>query len=228
MTWLQSDEFFYHALLESVKGILTRSNPNIRIFDVESWICRTIRLHRFVESNPRFDIEYSNIWQIGDAEKVIWEGWGCTGWTRKIFEIATAECIDKGGELVIRSYSVVESEWNGISDIGKDGIWAVLYPFNVSWGWEGFQQVLPWNRILTSSAKLTLRDRRNRLSMESVESVECLHNWLLSGIIDGVLTQMDVSALMDLDEWAKKSRFSGVDDVARRKGWFYMWFWWFR
>ena len=51
-----------------------------------------------------------------------------------------------------------------------------------------------------SSAKLTLRDRRNRLSMELVESVKCLHNWLLSGFIDGVLTQMDVSALMDLDE----------------------------
>jgi hypothetical protein len=78
-----------------------------------------------------------------------------------------------------------------------------------------------------SSAKLTLRDRRNRLSTESVESVECLHNWLLSGFIDGVLTQMDVSALMDLDEWAKKRRFSGVDDVARRKCWFNMWFWWF-
>ena len=45
---------------------------------------------------------------------------------------------------------------------------------------------------------LTLRDRRNRLSTESVELVECLHNWLLSGLIDGVLTQMDVSALMDL------------------------------
>ena len=183
-------------LLLPVKGILTRSNPNIRIFDVESWICQTIHLHRFVESNPWFILEYSNIWRIGDAEKVKW-------WYR-----------------VIRSYSVVEGEWNGISDIGKDGVWAVLYPFNVSWGREGFQLVLPWNRILTSSAKLTLRDRRNRLSMESVESVECLHNWLLSGIIDGVLTQMDVSALMDLDEWAKKSRFSG-------SGWFYMWFWWF-
>lgn len=36
----------------AVKGIVTRSNPNIRIFDVESWICQTIPLHRFVESNP--------------------------------------------------------------------------------------------------------------------------------------------------------------------------------
>ena len=116
---------------------------------------------------------------------------------------------------------------NDISDIGEDGVWAVLYPFDVSWGWEGFQQVLRWNHILTSSAKLTLRDRRNRLLTESVESVECLHNWLLSGLIDGVLTQMDVSALMDLDEWAKKRRFSGVD-VARWKCWFNMWFWWFR
>ena len=50
------------------------------------------------------------------------------------------------------------------------------------------------------SAKLMLRERRNRILTESVESVECLHNWLLSGLIDGVLTQMDVSALMDLDE----------------------------
>ena len=45
----------------SVKGILTRSNPNIRIFDDESWISQTIRVHRFVESNPRFVLEYSNI-----------------------------------------------------------------------------------------------------------------------------------------------------------------------
>jgi len=50
-----------------------------------------------------------------------------------------------------------------------------------------------------SSAKLTLRDRRNRLSTESVESVECLHNWLLSGLIDGVIDRMDVEDLMNLD-----------------------------
>ena len=53
---------------------------------------------------------------------------------------------------------------------------------------------------MTSSAKLTLRDRRNRLSMESVESVECLHNWLLSGLIDSVVDQMDVDDSMDLYE----------------------------
>jgi len=46
---------------------------------------------------------------------------------------------------------------------------------------------------------LTLRDRRNHLSTESVESVECLHNWLLSGLIDGVLSEMDVFEAMDLD-----------------------------
>ena len=50
------------------------------------------------------------------------------------------------------------------------------------------------------SAKLTLRDRRNRLSTESVESVECLHNWLLSGLIDSVLDRRDADNLMDLDE----------------------------
>ena len=157
----------------------------------------------------------------------VWDEWRCTGWTRTIFESATAGCVDSGSQLVVRSYSVVESKRNDISDIGEDGVWAVLYPFDVSWGWEGFQQVLRWNHILTSSAKLTLRDRRNRLLTESVESVECLHNWLLSGLIDGVLTQMDVSTLMDLDEWAKKRRFSEVD-VARWKCWFNMWFWWFR
>ena len=53
---------------------------------------------------------------------------------------------------------------------------------------------------MTSSAKLTLRDRRNRLSTESVESVECLHNWLLSGLINGVVDQMDVDDSMDLYE----------------------------
>ena len=44
--------------------------------------------------------------------------------------------------------------------------------------------------------KLTLRDRRNRLSTESVESVKCLHHWLLSGLIEGVLDRMDVENLM--------------------------------
>jgi len=56
-------------VISAVKGILTRSNPNIRIFDDESWICQTIRVHRFVESNPRFVLEYSNIWPSGDAER---------------------------------------------------------------------------------------------------------------------------------------------------------------
>src|SRR5438045_7100625 len=46
------DKVWYLLCLQAVKGILTWSNPNIRIFDVESWICQTIRLHRFVESNP--------------------------------------------------------------------------------------------------------------------------------------------------------------------------------
>ena len=35
--------------------------------------------------------------------------------------------------------------------------------------------------------------------MESVESVECLHNWFLLGLIDGVLSEMDVFEAMDLD-----------------------------
>src|SRR5205814_9334917 len=33
------------ASTRAVNGILTRSNPNIRIFDVESWICQTVRHH---------------------------------------------------------------------------------------------------------------------------------------------------------------------------------------
>ena len=62
-------------------------------------------------------------------------------------------------------------------------------------------------RLRGFSAGTTLKsytDVKRQVNVErpskSVESVECLHNWLLSGIIDGVLTQMDVSALMDLDE----------------------------
>lgn len=51
-----------------------------------------------------------------------------------------------------------------------------------------------------SSAKLTLSDRRNRLSTEVVESVECLHNWMLSGLIHGVLDRMEADGLMDLIE----------------------------
>jgi len=48
------------------------------------------------------------------------------------------------------------------------------------------------------SAKLTLRDRRNRLSTESVESVECLHHWLISGLIDDVINEMDAEKSMIL------------------------------
>ena len=50
-----------------------------------------------------------------------------------------------------------------------------------------------------SSAKLTLSNRRNHLSTESVESMECLYNWLLSGLIDGMIDRMDVEDLMNLD-----------------------------
>ena len=38
--------------VHAMNSIFIRSNPNIRIFDAESWIRRIIRLHRFVESNP--------------------------------------------------------------------------------------------------------------------------------------------------------------------------------
>ena len=46
--------------------------------------------------------------------------------------------------------------------------------------------------------------------MESVELVECLHNWLLSGLIEGVLDEMDTEDLMDFDEWARKTNFQGL------------------
>jgi len=44
-----------------------------------------------------------------------------------------------------------------------------------------------------------LSDRRNRLATESVESVECLHNWRLSGLIEGVIDQMDLKDLIEMD-----------------------------
>jgi len=36
----------------TVSYILTRANPNIPIFDVESWIRRVILSYRIAESNP--------------------------------------------------------------------------------------------------------------------------------------------------------------------------------
>ncbi len=55
-----------------------------------------------------------------------------------IFDLVKVNFIDTGGELDIRYHSMVESEWNGISNIGKDGIWAVLYRFDVSGSGESF------------------------------------------------------------------------------------------
>ena len=43
-----------------------------------------------------------------------------------------------------------------------------------------------------------------------MESVECLHNWLLSGLINGVVDQMDVDDSMDLYEWAERVDFQGL------------------
>ena len=49
-----------------------------------------------------------------------------------IFELTKADFVVSRSELEFWSHSVMESEWNGISDIGKDDIWAIFYPINVN------------------------------------------------------------------------------------------------
>ena len=39
-----------------------------------------------------------------------------------ISELAKGNSADARGQLIVRSYSVVEGKRNGISDIGKDGV----------------------------------------------------------------------------------------------------------
>ena len=58
-----------------VNGILTRSNPNIRIFDVKLWICQTVRLHRFVQIKSAFHpriFEHLSNRGYRESEVVMW------------------------------------------------------------------------------------------------------------------------------------------------------------
>ena len=61
-------------------------------------------------------------------------------------------------------------------------------------GWVPF-----FNSMFNDSAKQTITDRRNRLAMDSVECIECLHHWLASGIIIAVSSALLTDGLMILD-----------------------------
>ena len=52
-------------------------------------------------------------------------------------------------------------------------------------------------RRLTARCKLTITDRRNHLSAESIEAVELLHYWLVSGIIDDIGKTIKEVELLD-------------------------------
>ena len=41
---------------------------------------------------------------------------------------------------------------------------------------------------------------KKRLGTDSVECVECLHHWLGSGIVAGVLTSMNIDGLIVIDD----------------------------
>jgi hypothetical protein len=44
--------------------------------------------------------------------------------------------------------------------------------------------------------------------------IECLHHWLGSGIVAGVLTAMNIDGLIVIDDRKKDVDFSGVDNVT--------------
>ena len=50
------------------------------------------------------------------------------------------------------------------------------------------------------SVKQTITDRRNQLGMDSVECIECLHHWLGSGIVAGVLMAINIDGLIVIDD----------------------------
>ena len=52
----------------------------------------------------------------------------------------------------------------------------------------------------TCSCKLTITDRRNRLSAESIEVIELLHNWLASGIVQDITRRLAREEVMDVME----------------------------
>ena len=51
-----------------------------------------------------------------------------------------------------------------------------------------------------SRCKLTITDRRNRLSAESIEAVELLHYWLASGVIEDIGKVIRRDEIMNLME----------------------------
>jgi hypothetical protein len=53
------------------------------------------------------------------------------------------------------------------------------------------------------SAKLSLKDRRNRLLTTNLEYIEWLHHWLYSGLIQDVMTTSN-EKMMDLEEMAEE------------------------
>ena len=129
----------------------------------------------------RFVLEYSNIWQRCGSINIRFstkQEEKCGRWRWLLWYYSTSIWEEWG--CTGWTWTIFESATTGFVDSGSVVIWKA------------------WTDMCR------LRDRRNRLSTESVESVECLHNRLLSGLIDGVLTQMDVSAL---DEWARKADF---------------------
>ena len=48
-------------------------------------------------------------------------------------------------------------------------------------------------------AKQTITDRRNRLGTDTVECIECLHHWLVSGIVAGVSAELVIDESMIID-----------------------------
>jgi len=51
-----------------------------------------------------------------------------------------------------------------------------------------------------SRCKLTITDRRNRLSAESIEAVELLHYWLACGVIEDIGKVTTREEVIDLVE----------------------------
>ena len=60
------------------------------------------------------------------------------------------------------------------------------------------QRVIPdgWT-LLMSRCKLSITDGRNRLKVDIVEVVECLHWWLGGGIVRDILQSITMEELMD-------------------------------
>jgi hypothetical protein len=103
-----------------------------------------------------------------------------------------------------------------ISDIISYRHWSLCNPWHVSWSRKNFQWVCTsFSRVQSCRIKQTIMDRRNRLGTDSVECIECLHHWLGSGIVAGVLTAMNIDGWIDCYWWLKEGcRFFRVDDMT--------------